>query len=42
MDILVVGNGEKEPELETDSLGVEDTAGAETGAPADEDEESWF
>ena len=39
---LVVGNGEKEPELETDSLGVEDTAGAETGAPADEDEESWF
>lgn len=39
---LVVGNGEKEPELETDFLGVEDTAGAETGAPADEDEESWF
>ena len=39
---LVVGNGEREPELETDSLGVEDTAGAETGAPADEDEESWF
>lgn len=39
---LVVGNGEKEPELETDSLGMEGTDAAGTDTGDDADEESWF